>query len=436
MNVALPARWSRRFAAALPAVLAVPFLAVLPTQAHEDEHGDAHVLIFTKTTAFRHTEAINQGTPVLQDALEDAGITSEHTEDSSIFNDEDLAHFDALVMFQTSGDPWTEEEKAALERYQQAGGGIVAIHNAADMRGNYTWWDDLIGSLMPAHAATGTSPGLSGTVRMEDQTHPSTTHLPQRWNRADEWYNFSTNVRGDAHVLATMDETTYNPGSAAMGYDHPISWCKPYDGGRAWVTAMGHFGAHYTEEPDFVQHIVGGVDWAAGRAEGDCGGTVWDSFEKVALDQNTSAPFGIDVAPDGRVFFSELVRGEIRVYNPATHTTTTAITIPVYSGGEDGLLSIALDPDFDENGHLFLYYSPASDDDTDPANFFNQISRFTVNPDSTIDPDSEVVIMEVPARRLPDEPGHTGGGMAFGPDGNLFLSVGDDVNPHSEPSGA
>ncbi|MBB5791907.1 ThuA domain-containing protein [Jiangella mangrovi] len=417
-------------------MLAIPLLTALPSSAHEGEHGDeAHVLIFTKTTQFRHTEAITQGVPVLQAAFEAAGITSEHTEDSSIFNDEDLSHFDALIMFQASGDPWTAAEKAAMERYQQAGGGIVAIHNAADMRGNYAWWDTLIGSLMPGHAATGTSPGLPGTVRIEDGTHPSTTHLPQRWNRADEWYNFSTNVRGTAHVLATMDETTYDAGGNAQGYDHPISWCKPYDGGRAWVTAMGHFGAHYTQEPDFVQHIVGGVQWAAGVTEGDCGGTVWDQYEKVPLDQNTSAPFAIDVAPDGRVFFTELVRGQIRVYDPATQTTSTAITIPVYSGGEDGLLGIALDPDFETNGHLFVYHSKASANESDPANFFSTLSRYTVGPNSQIDPASEVVVLEVPARRLPDEPGHTGGGLAFGPDGNLFLSVGDDVNPHSEPSG-
>ncbi|SDU61457.1 Glucose/arabinose dehydrogenase, beta-propeller fold [Jiangella alkaliphila] len=436
MLVALRQRWSRLMAVALAAVLAIPLLTALPSTAHEGEHGEeAHVLIFTKTTQFRHTEAITQGVPVLQAAFEAAGITSEHTEDSSIFNDEDLSHFDALIMFQASGDPWTAEEKAAMERYQQAGGGIVAIHNSADMRGNYAWWDTLIGSLMPGHAATGSSPGLPGTVRIEDGVHPSTTHLPQRWERADEWYNFSANVRGTAHVLATMDETTYDPGGNAQGYDHPISWCKPYDGGRAWVTAMGHFGAHYTQEPDFVQHILGGVQWAAGVAEGDCGGTVWDQYEKVPLDQNTSAPFAIDVAPDGRVFFTELVRGQIRVYDPATQTTSTAITIPVYSGGEDGLLGIALDPDFETNGHLFVYHSKASANDSDPANFISTLSRYTVGANSQIDPASEVVVLEVPARRLPDEPGHTGGGLAFGPDGNLFLSVGDDVNPHSEPSG-
>src|SRR5690606_31111883 len=191
----------------------------------------------------------------------------------------------------------------------------------------------------------------------------------------------------------------------------------------------------YTDEPDFVQHIVGGVQWAAGLAEGDCGGTMWDQFERVPLDQNTSAPFAIDIAPDGRVFFTELVRGQIRVYDPQTQTTSTAVTIPVYSGGEDGLLGIALDPDFSANGHLYVYYSPASDDDTDPANFVNRLSRFTVGENSQVEPATEAVLLEVPARRLPDEPGHTGGGLDFDADGNLYLSVGDDVNPHSEPSG-
>ncbi|MGJ7442620.1 ThuA domain-containing protein [Aquipuribacter sp. MA13-6] len=423
-------------ATGLAALLAATTVAAAPAAAVvEEEAAEANVLIFTKTTQFRHTEAIVQGTPVLQAAFAEAGIDSVHTEDSTIFNDTDLATFDALVMFQTSGDPWNAEEKAALERYQQAGGGIVAIHNATDMRGNYAWWDEMIGALMPGHAATGNSPGLPGTVRVEDRTHPSTEHLPQRWDRADEWYNYSANVRGEAHVLATMDESTYAPGPNAMGADHPISWCRGYDGGRSWMTGMGHFGAHFTGEPDLVQHILGGVEWAAGLAEGDCGGTDWSEFEKVSLDSNTSAPFAMDVAPDGRVFFTELVRGQIRVYDPARQVTSTAVTLPVYSGGEDGLLGIALDPDFATNGHLFVYYSPASADDRDPANFFSQVSRFTVEEGSVIDPASEVVVMEVPARRLPDEPGHTGGALAFDNDGNLLLGVGDDVNPHSEPSG-
>lgn len=410
-------------------------VSLLPSTAlAHDGHDHPKVLIFTKTTQFRHTEAITQGVPVLQSALTTAGIESVHSEDSTLFTDEGLAQFKAIMMFQTSGDPWTADQKAALQRYVQRGGGIVAVHNATDMRGAWTWWDNLVGTLMPGHAATGTTPGQPGTVRVEDRVHPSTDHLGQRWNRADEWYNFSTNVRGTAHVLATMDETTYDPGTNKMGYDHPISWCKPYDGGRVWATGMGHFGAHYTAEPQFVEHIVGGVKYAAGIEAGECGATSWTNYEKVALDENTSAPFAMDIAPDGRVFYTELVRGQIRVYNPTTRETTTAATIPVYSGGEDGLLGIAVAPDFATSGHLYVYYAPASNNDNDPANFTNRLSRFTMS-GNTVDLATEKVVLEVPARRLPDEPGHTGGAIDFDSAGNLFLSVGDDVNPHSEPSG-
>jgi PKD repeat protein/glucose/arabinose dehydrogenase/type 1 glutamine amidotransferase len=394
-----------------------------------------HVLIFSETAAFRHTDAITNGTPKIVAALQAAGITSEVSEDSAIFNPTDLARFDAIVMFQTSGDPWTGPgEKEALQAFQRSGNGIAAIHNATDMRGNFQWWDNLVGSLMPGHADTSPPLGLQADVIVEDRSHPSTKHLDGRWTRRDEWYNYSTNVRGNAHVLLAMDETTYEPGGNRMGYDHPISWCKPYDGGRVWVTGMGHFGAHY-DEPDFLANIVGGVKYAAGLEAGDCGGTVNSNFEKVALDDNTSAPFALDIAPDGRVFFTELVRGEIRVYNPTTGTVKTAVDLDVYWGGEDGLLGIAVDPQFATNNFIYVYWSPNKPNNADPSSFFSRVSRFTVGADSTIDPASEKLIIEVPARREPDEPGHTGGGLDFDLQGNLLLGVGDDVNPHSEPSG-
>ncbi len=432
MNVV---RHLRRLLPALALLLLASVMAAIPwpAQAH-DGHG--HVLIYTEAPAGPwHDAAIAEGTPKIQAALEAEGMAVTVVDDSTgVFTPEGLAPYDAIVAFQINGDPWTAEEKTALEQWMAAGNGIAAVHNALDMRGDYAWWDEMVGSLMPGHANTGTDPGQEGVVRVEDDTHPSTEHLTDdRWTRSDEWYNFSNNVRGTAHVLATMDETTYDPGGNAMGYDHPISWCKPYDGGRFWGTAQGHFPSHY-DEPDFMAHLVGGVKYVAGLEEGDCGGTVWESYEKVALDENTSAPFAMDIADDGKVFYTELVRGEIRVYDPETQTTATAGTIPVYSGGEDGLLGIALAPDFSETGHLYVYHSPASEDDTDPASFFNRLSRFTYE-NGSIDNASEEILLEVPARRLPDEPGHTGGGLDFDADGNLYLGVGDDVNPHSEPSG-
>jgi type 1 glutamine amidotransferase len=62
-------------------------------------------------------------------------------------------------------------------------------------------------------------------------------------------------------VLVTVDESSYTGGS--MGMPHPISWYHAYDGGRAWYTAMGHTAESYAE-PAFLEHLAGGIMWAAG----------------------------------------------------------------------------------------------------------------------------------------------------------------------------
>ena len=70
------------------------------------------------------------------------------------------------------------------------------------------------------------------------------------------------------HVLATFDPSSYE--GHTMGDDHSISWCQVFEGGRSWYTGMGHASSAYTGEPLFVQHLLGGIEWAAGTAEGNC----------------------------------------------------------------------------------------------------------------------------------------------------------------------
>ena len=77
-------------------------------------------------------------------------------------------------------------------------------------------------------------------------------------------------------MLLSVDESTYDPrgysvpgGSPGMG-DHPISWCQPYDGGRAFYTALGHKGV-YWDEPRLLSHVLGGIEMAAGAKRFNCG---------------------------------------------------------------------------------------------------------------------------------------------------------------------
>ncbi|MEU8075238.1 ThuA domain-containing protein [Catellatospora citrea] len=385
-------------------------------------------LVFSETAGYRHG-SIAAGVTMFNQLAAANNFEVVFSEDSSVLNTSNLNTFDVLVMFQTSGMIFDNDaQRTATQNFLRSGKGIVAIHNATDMgiESAFPWWDATVngGAHMPEH-----SPGsLQGYARVADKVHPSTAGLPDNWQRTEEWYNFDVNARGNVHVLVTADERTYNPGGAAMGPDHPISWCREAEGGKVWATAMGHDDASYSET-NFRNHILGGVRYAAGNLPGDCGGTVWSNFEKVTLDSNTVDPMAMDIAPDGRVFYVQR-GGKVAIFKPAQQQTVQAAQLSVYTGGEDGLVGMALDPNFATNGWIYLYYSPASSS-TD----VNRLSRFTVSGD-TVNLSTEQVLLSVPAYRdrTFSEPGHTGGYVAFGPNGNLFLSTGDDTPPNLDPA--
>ncbi|WP_435215614.1 ThuA domain-containing protein [Streptomyces sp. bgisy034] len=410
----------RALSAALAAMLSLLMLQAYPASAHDD----VRVLLFTKTAAgaYRH-DSIPAGIKMVEDLAAADGFQLVKSEDSAIFNATDLAGFDAIIMLQNSGMVWdTDAQRTAMQNYVRSGKGVVAIHNTTDMNveSQFPWWDQLLmgGAHMTAHSAT-----VKGTAKVADQVHPSTKGLPDRWERTEEWYNFDRNFRGDAHVLVSADETTYDAGPSKMGHDHPISWCRQAEGGKVWATAMGHTASTYSEE-NFKKHVLGGIEWASGAEPGDCGGTVASRFQKVTIDSQPAQPMALDVAADGTVFYVERL-GKVKMIKTAggVSTTTTVATLNVYTGGEDGVLGIAADPGFATNKRVYINYSPAGSSE------IVRVSRFTLNAAGTaLDMASEKEIIEIPAWRNP-EPGHSGGNIEFGPGGNLYIGVGDDIKP-------
>jgi cytochrome c len=213
------------------------------------------VLVFSKTTGYRH-ESIPHGIATIEALGADHGFAVDSTEDATRFTDTELARYKVVVFLCTTGDILDPGQKAAFERYIRSGGGFVGIHSASDTEYQWTWYGGLVGAYFANHPEI-----QRATVRIEDPSHPSTKGLPAAWERTDEWYNFRSNPRGVAHILATLDETTYSGGK--MGADHPIAWCQVFDGGRSWYTAMGHTKESYAE-PLFRLHLLGGIETAAG----------------------------------------------------------------------------------------------------------------------------------------------------------------------------
>jgi type 1 glutamine amidotransferase len=267
-------------AAALVAAVIVPLAPASAHRSHGDDHHKAHfkALIFSKTAAFRHNECIPQGTVKIAQMGVQHGFDVDATENAAAFTDANLAQYDVVIWLCTTGDVLNADQQAAFERYIRAGGGYAGIHSASDTEYDWPWYGGLVGAYFRDHPGV---PGVNqqfqvATMNVEDRHAAATKRLPARWTREEEWYNFRTNPRDSVHVLISVEESTYDPrgysvpgGSPPMG-DHPISWCQPYDGGRAFYTALGHKGVYWSE-PLLLSHVLGGIEMAAGAAKFDCG---------------------------------------------------------------------------------------------------------------------------------------------------------------------
>jgi glucose/arabinose dehydrogenase len=126
-------------------------------------------------------------------------------------------------------------------------------------------------------------------------------------------------------------------------------------------------------------------------------------------------------APDGRLFFSEKNTGNIRIMKNNRVLDTPFVTISDhYINWEQGLLGLTIDPNFQENHFLYLYYTSINNDIGEP---FNRVVRFTEN-------NNKSAAMNVLIDKIPASKGyHSGGAMAFGKDDKLYITVGDAASP-------
>ena len=144
-------------------------------------------------------------------------------------------------------------------------------------------------------------------------------------------------------------------------------------------------------------------------------------YQVDVLAVGLAQPLQLKMAPDGRLFFNELL-GKLRIWKPATQAIVEAGTVPVFGEQENGLLGFAFDPGFAQNNWLYLYYSP--------TNYVGQrLSRFVMRGD-TLDLSSEKVMLEFAEQRR--ECCHHAGSVQMGPDGCIYISSGDNTHPFGD----
>lgn len=376
---------------------------------------DKRILVFTKTTGYRHA-SIEDGVKAITELGAKKKVFVDTTSDGNKFNDDNLSRYDAVVFLSTTGTVLSHYQKASFERYIQSGGGFAGVHAAADCEYFWPWYGKLVGAYFESHPEI-----QDAQMTVVDKNHPSTAALPKQWRHRDEWYNFRPeSLNKDVNQLIILNENSYKGGK--NGKDHPIAWYHEYDGGRAWYTGLGHTAESY-KEAEFLAHLWGGIEYAMGNGKPNYAKATTqlppddNRFSKKVFADNLDEPTELAVTNEGDVFFVQR-KGEIFYHINATKQSVQIAKLDVWTRNEDGLLGITLDPNYARNHWVYLFYSP------NIPEAIQRISRFTYDGTTLV---NEKVLLTVPVQR--EECCHSAGSLTFGPNGNLYIALGDNTNP-------
>ena len=141
-------------------------------------------------------------------------------------------------------------------------------------------------------------------------------------------------------------------------------------------------------------------------------------FSETLVANGLSSPTSMDFAPDGRLFVC-LQGGQLRVIKNGSLLPTPFVSLTVNSSGERGLLGVAFDPNFATNNFVYVYYTAPT------PSIHNRVSRFTATGDVAV-AGSELVLLDLENLSATN---HNGGAIHFGPDGKLYVAVGENAVP-------
>lgn len=224
------------------------------------------ILLFSKTSGFRHGESIDASKLVLRNLChKNPSWYLYETEAGGIFNPEQLAQFEVVIFDNSTGRVLDDAQQAALEKYVENGGTLMGIHGAGDDSHHWDWYEkNLLGAKFSHHPL---NPQFQkAQVSLQDTTFSS--GLSKTFEGNDEWYVF-LNQPKDATIVYSIDGDKILPSgnmlwmkdkNFGMGKNHPVAWYKKVGKGKTFYTSMGH-SKEVWANPDFVSLIEEVIKW-------------------------------------------------------------------------------------------------------------------------------------------------------------------------------
>jgi type 1 glutamine amidotransferase len=188
--------------------------------------------------------------------------------DTKDINDVYLSKYKLFIQLNYPPYTWSDQAKAAFEKYiDQGRGGWVGFHHAAllgefDGYQMWNWFSDFMGGIRFKNYISGLA---SGKVYVEEKKHPVMKGLPDSFIIThDEWYTFDKNPRRNVKVLARVDESSYKPSSLLKMGDHPVIWMNEKKKARNVYFLIGHH-ADLLKSDEFKAMFGNAILWAAGK---------------------------------------------------------------------------------------------------------------------------------------------------------------------------
>jgi len=269
-------------------------LVLLPAGLAAQAGRTVRILVYTKNGP----GYVHRNTPAAVAAIRklgrEHGMLVDATDDPAWFTEARLARYTLLLFASTTNDVFdTNGQRLALRRYIEAGGGFVGLHSVADTERGWTWFRQMVGATFAWHP-----PFQTLRLKRLDPIHPSVRDLPEAWSKRDELYFLKDIGAGItvvlAHDLASAiagDKTRIRQLSAPYRDAYPAAWHHRFEGGRIWITTLGHDTSDYTDET-YLKLVLGGIRFVAGESRGPDFGKAYATRHDAPVRSAPPSPGG------------------------------------------------------------------------------------------------------------------------------------------------